>query len=135
MIEIGRALVQMRLDTAALRGIAHGGTDVTFVLDTHFSPENVPMPHAILSFSVGASETLAGVPWEAEETISVADVGQDTALDIADRLVNALKGKVWYGESCAIQSHTLRAMSSDSAAGAKNTVTLRWFGRASVRPR
>ena len=135
MIEIGRALVQMRLDTAALRGIANGGTDVTFVLDTHFSPENVPMPHAIMSVSTGASETLAGIPWTAEEVIHVADVGQDSALDIATRLATALRGKVWYGDACAIQGHTLAAIESDSAAGAKNTVTLRWFGRASVRPR
>lgn len=135
MIEIGRALVQMRLDTAALRGIALNGRDVTWRLDTDFDATEAAMPRSVISIRVGASETLAGIPWTAEETIEVSDGGNDSALDIATRIYTGLRGKVWYGESCAIQGHTLSAISADSAAGAKNTVTLTWFGRASVRPR
>lgn len=135
MIEIGRALVQMRRDTATLRGIAGNGRDVTWKLDTEFDAAEAAMPRAVISVRIGASETLAGIPWTADETIEVSDGGTDSALDIATRLATALRGKVWYGDACAIQGHTLSAIESDSAAGAKNTVTLRWFGRASVRPR
>ena len=135
MIEIGRALVQMRRDTATLRSIAGNGRDVTWKLDTEFDATEAAMPRAVISVRIGASETLAGIPWTADETIEVSDGGTDSALDIATRLATALRGKVWYGDACAIQGHTLSAIESDSAAGAKNTVTLRWFGRASVRPR
>ena len=135
MIEIARALVQMRRDTATLRGIAANGRDVTWKLDTDFDATEAAMPRSVISVRIGASETLAGVPWTADETIEVSDGGTDSALDIATRLATALRGKVWYGDACAIQGHTLSAIESDSAAGAKNTVTLRWFGRASVRPR
>ena len=135
MIEIGRALIQMRLDTAGLRGIAGNGRDLTWRLDTDFDAEEAAMPRSIVSIRIGASETLAGIPWTADETIEVSDAGPDSALDIATRIATNLRGKVWYGDSCAIQSHTLAGIDSDSAAGAKTTVTLRWFGRASVRPR
>jgi len=135
MIEIGRALVQMRLDTPTLRGIAGNGRDVTWRLDTDFDAAEAAMPRSVISIRIGASETLAGIPWTADETIEVSDGGNDSALDIATRMVTALRGKVWYGDACAVQSHTLSSIEADSAAGAKNTVTLRWFGRASVRPR
>lgn len=135
MIEIGRALVQMRCDTQALRGIAGNGRDLTWRLDTDFDATEAAMPRSVISLRVGASETLAGIPWSADETIEVSDGGTDSALDIGTRVVTALRGKVWYGDACAIQGHTLSAIESDSAAGAKNTVTLRWVGRASVRPR
>lgn len=135
MIEIGRALVQMRLDTLALRGIAGNGRDMTWRLDTDFDATEAAMPRSVVSIRIAASETLAGIPWTADETIEVSDGGTDSALDIATRLAAALRGKVWYGDACAIQGHTLASIDSDSAAGAKNTVTLRWFGRASVRPR
>lgn len=135
MIEIGRALVQMRLDTTALRGIALNGRDVTWRLDTDFDAEEAAMPRAVISVRVSASETMAGIPWQADETIEVSDGGNDSALDIATRIASALRRKVWYGDSCAIQGHTLSQIDSDSAPGAKTTVTLRWFGRASVRPR
>jgi hypothetical protein len=135
MIEIGRALVQMRLDTAALRGIALNGRDLTWRLDTDFDATEAALPRSVISIRIGASETLAGIPWQADEVIEVSDGGNDSALDLATRIYSALRGKVWYGDACAIQAHTLGAIESDSAAGAKNTVTLRWFGRASVRPR
>lgn len=135
MIDIGRALVQMRRDTAALRGIAGNGRDVTWRLDTDFDAEEAAMPRSVVSVRIGASETLAGIPWTADEVIEVSDGGTDSALDIGTRMASALRGKVWYGDTCAIQAHTLASIESDSAAGAKSTVTLRWAGRASVRPR
>ena len=135
MIEIGRALVQMRLDTAALRGIAANGRDVTFRLDTDFDAEEAAMPRSVVSGRIGASHTLAGIPWTADETIEVSDGGTDIALEVGTRIVSALRGKVWFGDSCAIHSHMLNAIDSDSLAGAKTSVTLRWSGRASVRPR
>jgi len=135
MIEIGRALVQMRRDTATLRGIAANGRDVTWKLDTDFDATEAAMPRSVISVRIGASETLAGIPWTADEVIEVSDGGTDSALEIGTRMATALRGKVWYGDACAIQGHTLASIDSDSAAGAKNTVTLRWFGRASVRPR
>lgn len=135
MIELARALVQMRRDTATLRGIAANGRDVTWKLDTDFDSTETAMPRSVISVRISASETLAGIPWTADETIEVSDGGTDSALEIATRLATALRGKVWYGDACAIQSHTLAGMDSESIAGAKNSVTLRWFGRASVRPR
>jgi hypothetical protein len=135
VIEIGRALVQMRRDTASLRGIALNGRDVTWRLDTDFDADESAMPRSVISIRIGASETLAGIPWTADEVVEVSDGGNDSALDIATRIATGLRGKVWYGDACAIQGHTLAAIESDSAAGAKNSVTLRWFGRASVRPR
>lgn len=135
MIEIGRALVQMRLDTAALRGIALNGRDVTWRLDTDFDATEAAMPRSVISIRISASETLAGIPWTADEVLEVADGGADSALEIGTRITSALRGKAWYGEACTIQGHTLASIDSESAAGAKNTVTLRWFGRASVRPR
>lgn len=135
MIEIGRALVQMRLDTAALRGIAGNGRDLTWGLDTDFDAEEAALPRSIVSVRIGASDTMAGIPWQAEEVIEVSDAGPDSALEIATRIATNLRGRAWYGDACAIQSHTLAGIGSDSAAGAKTTVTLQWAGRASVRPR
>lgn len=135
MIEIARALVQMRLDTAALRGIALNGRDVTWRLDTDFDATEAAMPRSVISIRIGPSDTLAGIPWQAEETVEVSDGGTDSALDIATRIATGLKGKAWYGDSCAVQSHVLQSISSDSATGAKNVVLLTWAGRASVRPR
>lgn len=135
MIEIGRALVQMRRDTATLRGIAGNGRDVTWKLDTEFDATEAAMPRAVISVSIEASDTMAMIPWTADETIEVSDGGTDSALDIAGRIQAALRGKAWYGESCAIQAQTLLSSGAESAAGAKNVVTMRWRGKASVRPR
>lgn len=135
MIEIGRALVQMRLDTAALRGITATGGDVAWKLDTEFEATEAPLPRSVMSLRVGASDTSAGIPFTVDEVLDVADNGQDNALDLATRIKDTMKGKAWYGPACAIHALTFAGMDSDSAPGARATVTLRWSGRASVRAR
>ena len=135
MIEIGRALVQMRLDTAALRGITASGGDVTWKLDTEFEAGEAPLPRSVFSLRIGPSDTGAGIPFTLDETLEVADTGNDSALDIATRIKRAMQGKAWFGPETAIHALTFAGMDSDSAPGAKATVTLRWAGRASVRAR
>lgn len=135
MIEIGRALLQMRRDTSALRGITATGGDVTWKLDTEFEATEAPLPRSVMSLRVGASDTGACIPFTVDETLDVADNGQDNALDLATRIKAAMQGKAWYGPECAIHALTFAGMDSDSAPGARASVTLRWAGRASVRAR
>ncbi len=135
MIEIGRALVQMRRDTVALRGITATGGDVTWKLDTEFEATEAPLPRSVMSLRIGPTDTGAGIPFSADEMLDVTDNGHDNALDLATRIKTAMHWKAWYGPECAIHGLTFAGMDSNSAPGARATVVLRWTGRASVRPR
>lgn len=105
--------------------------DITFqsTIDVDRSPTPIK---SVLSVALQGSDVAAVVPFQVEETLSVAASDRDPAT-IVDTMIGALSAP-WESDGCFIHRHSFAgARVEPRAPGLETRITLRWKGEASWR--
>ena len=124
MQKLVSALIAYRQRQTALRDISFQST-----IDVDRSPTPIK---SVLSVALQGSEGAAVVPFQVDETLSVAADDRDPA-EIIDTVVSALSAS-WESGGCFIHRHSFAgARVEPRAPGLETRITLRWKGEASWR--
>ena len=106
-------------------------SSITFLSTLEVDRSPAPIK-SVLSVSLQGSDVAAVVPYQVDETLSMAADDRDPA-EIIDTVVSALSAS-WESGGCFIHRHSFAgARVEPRAPGLETRITLRWKGEASWR--